>query len=115
MVKGTPALLDKSEIVASDTGMEMVAAVPGFAIYPPPYVDAGDEKFLPFTVMDEEFIYTMGCTPGSLQAAISNGAGEFCNKIISEIAFPDRRTSFNDLQNQAAIYLIGYQEDLRAS
>lgn len=44
---------------------------------------------------------------------LAANANEFCNQLAAEVLHSDGRISYNEIQNKAAIYMIGYQSGLR--
>jgi hypothetical protein len=114
MVTDLATLIEKTELKTSDTGIEELVKEIGLTFWSLPYCESGDEEFGGINGIDEELIYSMGYTLGDLPGNIRNNTNEFCNKIAGEILYSDGRISFNDLQNKAAIYMVGYQSGLRA-
>jgi hypothetical protein len=114
MAKSSTAILDKTDVQPSYTGTETLACGSAFTLQPAPCLDYDDDEFLPCLGLDEELIYSMGYTLGTLPAAIGNGANDYCNVLVREIIGSNGFTSFNTLHNNAALYLLGYQEGLRA-
>jgi hypothetical protein len=113
MARSPTAIMDKTDIQQSDTGMEIIAGSSAFTFQPTPCSDYDDDESLPFLGLDEELIYSMGYTLGTMRAAIGNGANDYCNVLVREIIGSNGFTSFNTLHNNAALYLLGYQEGLR--
>jgi hypothetical protein len=114
MAKSSTAILDKTDIQPSDTGMEMLACGSEFTFQPTPCFDYDDDESLPCLGLDENLVYSMGYTLGTLPADIANGANDYCSVLVREIIGSNGFTSFNTLHNNAALYLLGYQEGLRA-
>ena len=114
MVTDLTALIERPELKSSDTGIEELVKEIGLTSWSLPYYDSGDEEPGGINGIDEEIIYSMGYTLGDLPGNIRSNTNEFCNKIAGEILYSDGRTSFNELQNKAAIYMVGYQSGLRA-
>ncbi|MGD0857494.1 MAG: hypothetical protein ABSA18_17110 [Dehalococcoidia bacterium] len=114
MVTNLAALIERTELKTSDTGIEELVKEIGLTSWSLPYYESGDEEPVRINGIDEELIYSVGYTLGGLPGNIRNNTNEFCNKIVGEILCSDGRISFNELQNKAAIYMIGYQSGLRA-
>ena len=114
MVTNLAALIERTELKISDTGIEELVKEIGLTSWYLPYYDSGDEEPGGINGIDEELIYSMGYTLVGLHGNIRNNTNEFCNKISGEILYSDGRISFNELQNKAAIYMVGYQSGLRA-
>jgi len=114
MVTDLAALIERTEVKPSDTGIEELVKEFGLTFWSLPHCANGDEELGGITGIDEELIYSMGYALGDLPGNIRNNTNEFCNKIAGEILHSDGRISFNELQNKAAIYMIGYQSGLRA-
>ncbi len=114
MVTKLAALIKKTELNTSDTGIEELVKEIGLTSWSLPYYENGDEEPGGINDIDEDLIYSMGYTLGDLPGNIRNNTNEFCNKIAGEILYSDGRISFNELQNKAVVYMVGYQSGLRA-
>jgi hypothetical protein len=112
MVTNLAALIEGTDTKTSDTGIEELVKEIGLTFWSLPSGDNGEEELMAANGIDEELIYSMGYTLASLPGAIKNNANEFCNRLIAEVLHSDGRVSYNEIQNKAAIYILGYQSGL---
>jgi hypothetical protein len=113
MVTDLAALIEGVDAKTSDTGIEELVKEIGLTFWSLPSGDSGEEDLTATSGIDEELIYSMGYTLGGLPATIKNSANEFCNKLVTEVLHSDGRISYDEIQNKAAIFMIGYQSGLR--
>jgi hypothetical protein len=114
MVTDLATLIKTVDINTSDTGIEELVKEIGLTSWSLPSNDRGEEATELVSGIDEELIYSMGYTLGGLPGNIGNSSSEYCNKLAADILHSDGSISYNELQNKASIYLIGYQSGLRA-
>jgi hypothetical protein len=109
MVTDLATLIQNTEANVYDAGIEQLVRDIGLKFWYAPFNQGEEFELATVTGIDEELLYDMGYTLGNLPGNIKNNTSEFCNKIIGKMVHSDGQLSFNDLQNQANIYLAGYQ------
>jgi hypothetical protein len=109
MVTDLATLIQNAETNVYDTGIEQLVRDIGLKFWYAPYSQGAELELSAVSGMDEDLLYDMGYTLGDLPGNIKNNTSEFCNKIVGKMLHSDSQLSFNDLQNQANIYLAGYQ------
>lgn len=114
MVTDLAAVIEGTELKTSNTGIENLIQEIGLTYWSLPSNDSGDDEIAVNSGIDEEFIYSMGYTVGGLPVSHIGGANDYCSRLAAQILYTDGKTSCNDLQNRATIYLSGYQSGLRA-
>jgi len=102
------------EVQADNTNIEEIVREIGLTFWAEPSAFAHENELAHFAGIDEEFLYAMGYTLGQLPGNIQNNSHEFCNSIVNEVIHAQGNISFCELQNEASIYLAGYQAGLRA-
>jgi len=112
MVTDLATLIQNTETYVYDTGIEQLVRDIGLKFWYAPYNQGEELELGAVNGIDEDLLYDMGYTLGNLPGNIKNNTSEFCNKIVGKILQSDGQVSFNDLQNQANIYLAGYQAGL---
>jgi hypothetical protein len=113
MVTNLAALIEGTVTKTSDTAIEGLVKEIGLTFWSLPSGDSGEEELVAANGIDEELIYSMGYTLGGLPGVISNNANEFCNGLVSDLLHSDGHISYNEIQNRATIYMLGYQSGLR--
>jgi hypothetical protein len=109
------AELTKTPAPQTDTtNIEEIVREIGLTFWAEPSAFAQEDEMAHFKGIDEEFLYEMGYTLGELPGNIMNASHEYCNNMVSNVLHAQGHISFNALQNEASIYLAGYQAGLRA-
>jgi hypothetical protein len=96
------------------TNIEEIVNEIGLTFWAEPSAFAQEDEMAHFAGIDEEFLYAMGYTLGELPGSIRDNSHEFCNTMVSNVIHAQGHISFHELQNEASIYLAGYQAGLRA-
>ena len=114
MVTKLAQLTEKSEIQSDITNIEEIVNEIGLTFWAKPSAFAQEDEMAHFAGIDEELLYEMGYTLGELPGNIMNNSHEFCNTMVNNVIHAQGHISFHELQNEACIYLAGYQAGLRA-
>jgi hypothetical protein len=102
------------EAQTDTTNIEEIVKEIGLTFWAEPSAFAQENELAHFAGIDEEFLYAMGYTLGELPGNIMNNSHEFCNTMVNNVIHAQGHISFHELQNEACIYLAGYQAGLRA-
>jgi hypothetical protein len=102
------------EVQSDNTNIEEIVKEIGLTFWAEPSAFAQEDEMAHFEGIDEELLYAMGYTLGELPGNIMNNSHEFCNTVVNNVIHAQGHISFHELQNEACIYLAGYQAGLRA-
>jgi hypothetical protein len=114
MVTKIAEKIEIPEVQSDNTNIEEIVREIGLTFWAEPSAFQQEDEMAHFAGIDEELIYSMSYTLGELPGNIQNGSHEFCNSVVNNIIHTRGHISFQELQNQASIYLTGYQAGLSA-
>jgi len=114
MVTKTVESIRIPEVKSDTTNIEEIVNEIGLTFWAKPSAFAQEDELVHFAGIDEELLYAMGYTLGELPGNIQNNSHEFCNTMVNNVIHAQGHISFHELQNEACIYLAGYQAGLRA-
>jgi hypothetical protein len=114
MVTRIAQLTEIPEVQSDNTNIEEIVKEIGLTFWADPAAFAQEDETAHFAGIDEELLYAMGYTLGELPGNIRDNSHEYCNTMVSNVLHAQGHISFHELQNEASIYLAGYQAGLRA-
>lgn len=114
MVTKLAQKIEIPRVQPDSTNIEEIVNEIGLTFWAEPSAFAQEDEMSHFAGIDEELLYEMGYTLGQLPGNIQNNSHEFCNNMVGNVIHARGHISFHEMQNEAAIYLAGYQAGLRA-